>query len=150
MRLLLQQRHVQVPPRAPLALGDVLEPGRREHEGRPAVGEGAHHPGAPADLAVEPLDGVVGAYAPPVLAGEPGVRQGLGEALPHDPRGLPEPHALELPGDLEGLGLGGLARLHGVYGLEHGGDRGAPGLGDPGQHVAVEVHGAALVGGLRC
>ena len=92
MRLLLQQRHVQVPPRAPLALGDVLEPGRREHEGRPAVGEGADHAGPPADLPVEALDGVVGAYAPPVLAREARVRQGLGVSVADDLRGLLQPH----------------------------------------------------------
>ena len=60
MRLLVQQRHVQVPPRAPPALGDELEPGGDEHEGGIAVGEGAGHPRPASDLAVEPLDGVVG------------------------------------------------------------------------------------------
>ena len=33
--------------------------------------------------------------------------------------------------------------------LEHGRDGGAPGLRHTGEHVAVEVHGAAPVGGLR-
>ena len=149
MRLLLQQRHVQVPPRAPLALGDVLEPGRREHEGGVPVGERPHHPRPASDLPVEALDGVVGAYAPPVLAGEPGVRQRLGAAVPDDHGGLPELGLLEFGCNLEGLGLGGLARLHRVDRLQHGGDPRAPGLGDPGQHVAVEVDRAALVGGLR-
>ena len=149
MRLLLQQRHVQVAAGAPLALRDVLEPRGHEHEGGPAVGEGAYHPRPATYLAVEPLDGVVGAYAPPVLAGKPGVRQRLGVAVHDDPGRLLQPGPLELRGHLERLGLGGPARLHGVDGLEHGRDLRPLGLGYLGQHVAVEVHGAALVGGFR-
>ena len=70
MRLLVQQRRIQVATGAPLTLGDVLQPRGHEHEGAPSVREGAHHAGSPADLAVEPLDGVVGPDPPPVLAGE--------------------------------------------------------------------------------
>lgn len=73
VRLLLQQRHVQVAPRAPLALRDVLEPRGDEHERRLPVREGAHHAGPSTDLAAEALDGVVGADAGPVLPREPGV-----------------------------------------------------------------------------
>lgn len=72
MRLPFQQGHVQVAAGAPLALSHVLQPRGHEHEGAPPVREGSDHAGSPADLAVQPLDGVVGAYAPPVLAGEPG------------------------------------------------------------------------------
>ncbi len=49
-----------------------------------------------------------------MLAGEGRVRQGLGVSVPHGPGGLSEPHPLELVRDRERLGLGGLARLHGV------------------------------------
>ena len=80
-----------------------------------------------------------------MLAGEPGVRQRLGVAVADDPRGLPEPGPLELLGHLERLGLGRLARLHGMDGLEHGRDPRPLRLRDPGQHAAVEVHGAPLV-----
>ena len=73
VRLPIKQRHVQVTPRAPLALRDALGPRGDEHEGRPAVGEGARRARSPADLAVQPLDGVVGADAGPVLPREPGV-----------------------------------------------------------------------------
>ena len=47
--------------------------------------------------------------------------------------------------------LGGrrLARLHRVDGLEHGSGLGALGLCDLGKDVAVEMHRAALVFGLR-
>ena len=70
VRLLAQQRHVQIAPRAPLALGHVLEPGGHEQERGPLVGEGADHAGVPAYLPVQALDGVVCAYAPPVLERE--------------------------------------------------------------------------------
>ena len=69
VRLPLQQSDVQIAAVSPLALRDVCEPRGHEHEGAPAVREGAYDAGTPSDLAVEPLDGVVGAYAPPVLAG---------------------------------------------------------------------------------
>ena len=78
------------------------------------------------------------------------VKPAQGLTLPlvaHDLGALPRPHRLEFGGRRPCLGLGGdrLARLHGVEGLEHGGDLGALGLGDLGQRVAVEMHGAALV-----
>ena len=100
----------------------VLEPGGHEHESAPPVWEGTDHARAPADLSVQALDCVVGAYASPVLAREPRVGQGLGAALAHDLGRLPELGLLELGRDLERLGLGGLARLHGVDRLEHRGD----------------------------
>ena len=135
-------------PRSPLALRDVLEPRGDEHERRLPVREGSRHAGPPSDLAVQPLDGVVGADAAPVLAGEARVRQGLPASAPYDPDGLPEPHPLELLGDREGLGLGGRARPHGVDRLEHGRGCDAPGLRHAGEHVAVEARGAAPAGGL--
>ena len=69
---------------APLALRDVLEPGGHEHEGALPVGKRPDHAGASADLAVESLDGVVRAYAPPVLPREARVGQGLLVALAGD------------------------------------------------------------------
>ena len=84
-----------------------------------------------------------------MLAGEPGVRQRLGVAVPDHPGGLLEFHAVELRGHLQRLGLGRLARLHGVDRLQHDGDPRAPGLRHPRQNVSVEVDRAALVGGLR-
>lgn len=68
---------VQVTPRSPLTLSDVLEPSAHQHERTLPVGEGPDHSRAAPDLAVELLNGVVGAYAPPVLAGKPRVGQGL-------------------------------------------------------------------------
>ena len=66
-----------------------------------------------------------------MLAGHRAVREDLGEAFTHD------------------LGGRGLARLHRVDGLGHGRDLRALRFGDRGNDVAVEVHGAALVFGLR-
>lgn len=104
-----QQRHVQVAPRAPLALGHVLEPVSHEHQRAPAVREGADHARAAADLAVKSPDCVVVPDPPPVLPREAGAVQGLGVPAAHDLRVLPEPHGLELVVDGERLGLGGLA-----------------------------------------
>lgn len=58
-------------------------------------------------LPVEPLDGVVRADAPPMLAGHLAVRQRLGEALAHDLCGLLQPHRLELGCHRLGLGRRG-------------------------------------------
>lgn len=47
--------HVHMFPVAPLGACDMAQAGADEHKGGVAVGEGAHYPGAPADLAVEAL-----------------------------------------------------------------------------------------------
>lgn len=72
-----------------------------------------------------------------MLAGHLAVRRRLGEAFAHDLGGLLQLHRLELGGHRLGLGRRGLARLHRVYGLEHGRDLGSLGSGDLGQRVAV-------------
>ena len=54
---------------APPALGDVLEPHGDEHGGTLPVGKGSDPAGAPAHLAVKPLDGVVGPDPPPAPLG---------------------------------------------------------------------------------
>lgn len=57
-------------PQAPLARRDVLEPHGHEHKDGVPIGEGADHARRPADLTVQALNGVVGAYALPVLPRE--------------------------------------------------------------------------------
>ena len=109
--------------------------------------ERPHDAGSPAGLAVRPLDGVVRADPPPVGGWEPRVRQGLGAAIADGLRGPLEPHGLQLVGDLGGLPLRRLARLHGVNRLGHRGDLRAPRLRRPRQHVPVEADGAALASG---
>ena len=66
----LQMLHVHVFLVAPLGAGHMAESGTDQHEGRIAIGESAHHPGAAAELPVETLDHVVRADACPMLAGE--------------------------------------------------------------------------------
>ena len=123
----------------PFAVDDVFQAGGNQHQRGFPVGERADDAGTPPDLPVEPLDGVVRADAPPMLAGYLAVRQRLGEALAHDLGGLFQLHRLELGGHRLGLGRRGLARFHGVDGLEHGRDPGALGFGNLGQRVAVEA-----------
>ena len=120
--LLLEQGRVQVSAGAPFAVGDVFQAGGHKHQRGFPVGERADDTGSASYLPVEPLDRVVRADAPPRLAGHLAVRQRLGEALAHDLCGLLQPHRLELGGHRPRLGRRGLARLHGVDGLEHGRD----------------------------
>lgn len=149
MRPPFQQRHVQVATRPPLALRDVLQPCCHEHESGVPVGEGADHAGTPTDLAVQALDGLLVLILRQCSRRGPGVRRRLGAAADGGPCRLLQLEPLELRGNLERLCLGGLARLRGVDGPRHGRDLRPPGLGDLGQHVAVEVDRSALVGGLR-
>ena len=130
-------------------VGDVLQPGGDEHERRVPVGECAHDPRPPPDLAVYPLDAVVGPDSAPVLRWEIGVGRGLPEAVAHGSRRRPELHSLELRRDFLRLAGARPARLLRVDRLEHPGNRLPPRHRDPSQHVSVEVHGAALVAGLR-
>ena len=146
-RQLLEQRRVQVAAGAPFAVRDVFQAGGHQHQRGFPVGERADHAGPAPDFPVQALDGVVRAYAPPMLAGHLASRQRLGEALAHDLGGLLQLHRLELGGHRLDLGRRGLARLHGVDGLEYGRDLGALRFGDLGQRIAVEAHGAALVFG---
>ena len=80
--------------------------------------------------------------------GEGRARQGLGEALADDLAASPSRILSSSSATARGLGLGGGARLHRVDRLEHGRDGRTPGLRHAGEHVPVEMHGAALAGGL--
>lgn len=80
-----------------------------------------------------------------MLPREARVGQRLRVAVPDHLGGFSELGLLELRGHLERLGLGGFPRLHGVDRLEHRRGPGASGLRHLGQHVPVEVDGAALV-----
>ena len=59
--------YVHVLPAAPLGTGHMAEPGTDQHEGGVAVRETAYHPGAAADLPVEPFYDIVGTDANPVF-----------------------------------------------------------------------------------
>ena len=83
-RLLFEKRHVQVAAGAPFAVRDVLQAGAHQHEGRLSIGECADDAGTSPDLPVEPLDGVVRADAPPMLARHLAVRRRLGVPSAHN------------------------------------------------------------------
>lgn len=127
----------------------MFQAGSRQHERGLAVGKGADHAGPAPYLPVEPLDRVVRADAPPMLARHLAVRQRLGAPVAHDLGGLLEPHRFQVAGHRFRLGGRGLALLHRVDGLEHGRDARPPRFGDLGKDVAVETNGAALVFCLR-
>ena len=141
----VRQADVEIPPLSPVPVCDVLAADRREHHRGPPVGEAADRVGAPLDLAVEPLEPVVGADPPPVLHGEAGVGERLGHVLADHPGRVGELRRLQLAGHLLGLAQARAERLLGVYGLELRGDPPAPAGRHLGQHVAVEVDRAALV-----
>ena len=111
-------------------------------------GKGADHAGPAPYLPVEPLDRVVRADAPPMLARHPAVRQRLGIPVAHHLGGLLGPHRFQVVGHGLGLGGGRLARPHRVDCLEHGRDARPLRFGGLGKDVAVEAHGAALVFGV--
>ena len=66
----LQVLHVHVLFVAPLCTDHITQPGTDQHEGGVSIWETPHHPGAAADLPVEPFNDIVGTDASPVLAGE--------------------------------------------------------------------------------
>ena len=62
--------HIHVLLVAPLNASYMAEPGAEQHEGRAAVREGTHHPGAAANLPLVPFHDIIDADASPVFAGE--------------------------------------------------------------------------------
>src|SRR5882762_7836597 len=59
----------------------MAQPSGRQIDGGVAIGEGTDHAGAPADLAHDPLERIVGEDASPMLLWERVVRQGLEHGL---------------------------------------------------------------------
>ena len=145
----LQVLHIHVFLAAPLGTRDVSQPRADQHQGGIAVRERPHHAGPAADLAVQPLDHVVGADACPVLAGEIAVGQRLLNAVLDLLGGLLQLHGAQL-GD-HGLRLlaGRLFALLGVDRLEHFCHNFDLGFGHNGENIAVEMHRAALVSIMR-
>ena len=125
----------------------VLQPRRHQHQSRIAVWEGPDDPRPPPDLAVDALDPVVRPDPAPVLRWEFRVGKRLGEPVAHRPRGRPEPHRFQLLRHLLGFSGACLARFLRVDRLQHARRGLPPGHGNPSQHVAVEMHRAALVAG---
>ena len=100
-------------------------------------------------LADDALDPVLRPDTAPVLRREFRVGKRLGEPVAHRPRGRPEPHRLQLLRHLLGLSGACLARFLRVDCLQHARRGLPPGHGNPSQHVAGEMHRAALVFGVR-
>ena len=145
----LQVLHVHVFLAAPLGARHVAKSGTDQHQGRVAIGECPHHAGPAADFPVQPLDHVVGADARPMLAGEVTVGQRLLNAVLDFLGGLLQLHGAQL-GD-HGLCLltGRLFALLGVDRLEHLCHNFDLGFGHNRENVAIEMHRAALILGVR-
>ena len=73
----VQQGDVEVPPLSPVPVRDVLAARSCERHRRPPVREAADRVGSALDLAVQPLDAVVGSDPPPVLHREARVGERL-------------------------------------------------------------------------
>ena len=76
--------HIHVALAAPLGADDVAQVGCDQDESTVAVRERPDDPGAPADLAHDALEGVVGAQAAPVLRGKLEVLERLLDAFGYD------------------------------------------------------------------
>ena len=96
----LQVLHIYVFLAALLGARHVAQPRADQHQGGVPIRKCPHHAGPAADLAVQPLDRVVGADARPVLAGKIAVGRRLLNAV------------LDL--------FGGLLQLHGAQLRKHG------------------------------
>ena len=145
----LQMLHIHVFLVAPLSSRHMAQPRADQHQSGVAIGECPHHAGSAADLAVQPLDHVVGADARPVLAGEIAVSQSFLNAVLDLFGGLLQLHGAQL-GD-HGLCLlaGCFFALLGMDRLEHFRHNFDLGFGHNRENVAVEMHRAALVSIMR-
>lgn len=73
----LQMLHIHVFLVAPLSTSHVAQPRADQHQGGVSIRERPHYAGPAADLAVQPLDHIVGADACPVLTRKVAVGQRL-------------------------------------------------------------------------
>ena len=145
----LQVLHVHVFLAAPLGARHMAEPGADQHQGGVAVRECPHHAGPAADLTVQPLDHVVGADARPVLAGKVTIGQCLINAVLDLLGSLLQFHGVQLGDHGFRLLAGRFFALLGVDRLEHFRHNFDLGFGHNRENVAVEMHRAALVFGVR-
>ena len=145
----LQVLHVHVFLVASLGARHMAKSGADQHQGRVSVRERLHHARPAADLPVQPLDHVVGTDAGPVFAGELAVGQRLLNAVLDLLGSFLQLHGAQL-GD-HGLRLlaGRFLALLGVDRLEHFSYNFDLGFGHNRENVAVEMHRAALVFGVR-
>ena len=145
----LQVLHVHVFLVAPLSTCHMAQPRADQHQGGVAIRECPHHPRPSADLTVQPLDHVVGADARPMLAGKIAVGQRLLNAVLDLLGSLLQLHGAQLGNHGFRLLAGRLFALLGVDRFEHFCHNFDLGFGHNGENVAVEMHRAALVFGVR-
>jgi len=98
--VILQQVHLQVPLGRPFGAGDVAQAGGGQIQRRLPVGERANDARAPADLAQDALQRIVGSDPPPVLLGESVVAERLRDRRLDELRGPCEPLVAQLGGHL--------------------------------------------------
>ena len=144
-----QVLHVHVFLVAPLGARHMAEPGADQHQGGVPIGERPHHPRPSADLPVQPLDHVVCTDARPVLAGKIAVGQRLLNAVLDLFGGLLQLHGAQLGDHGFRLLTGRFFALLGVDRLEHFCHNFDLRFRHNRESVAVEMHRAALVFGVR-
>ena len=145
----LQVLHVHVFFVAPLGARHMAQPGADQHQGGVAIGECPHHPRPSTDLTVQPLDHVVGADARPMFTGKVAVGQSFLNAILDLLGSLLQLHGAQLRNHGLCLLAGCLFALLGVDRLEHFCHNFDLRFGHNGENIAVEMHDAALVFGVR-
>ena len=141
--------HVHVFLVAPLGASHVAQSGADQHQGGVPVWERPHHAGAAADLTVQPLDHIVGTNACPMLAGKIAVGQCLLNTVLDLLGSLLQLHGAQLGDHGFRLLAGRLFALLGMDCLEHFCHNFDLGFGHNRENIAVEMHRAALVFGVR-
>ena len=145
----LQVLHVHVFLVASLGARHMAKSGADQHQGRVSVRERLHHARPAADLPVQPLDHVVGTDARPMLAGKVTVGQRLLDAILDLLGGLLQLHGAQLGDHGFRFLAGRLFALLRVDRLEHFRHNFDLGFRHNRENVAVKMHRAALVFGVR-
>ena len=145
----LQVFHVHVLFVAPLGARHVTQPRADQHQGGVPVRERSYHASSAADLTVQPLDYIVGADTCPMLAWEVAVGQRLLNAILHFLRCFFQFHRFQLGDDSACLLTRGFLALLRMDRFKHFCHNFDLGFGNNRENIAVEMHRAALVFGLR-
>lgn len=127
----------------------MAKPGTDQYQSRVAVRERSHHAGSAADLTVQPLDHVVGTDARPMLAGKIAVGQRFLDTVLDLLGSLLPLHGAQFGDHGFRLLTGRLFALLRVDRLEHFCHNFDLGFRHNRENIAVEMHRAALVFGVR-
>ena len=141
--------HVHVFLAAPLGARHMAQPRANQHQSGISVREYPHHAGAAADLTVQPLDHIVGTNVRPVFAGKIAVGQSFLNAVLDLLGSFLQFHGAQLGDHGFRLLAGRFLALLGVDRLEHFCHNFDLGFGHNRENVAIEMHRAALVFGVR-